>query len=136
MFSLTTHKHTKWGSSAETEGPDIRTNWDPLCLFCEFCSNPCMVHYRCDDCGMFFDEPTVTHYSESLNGQIRRYSEEQCPACGCNSFSEVNACPGCQKTKLTTDQFCYPCRKALKTRVIDFFDKLTLRSKVRSLKQF
>lgn len=84
-----------------------------------------MIHYRCDYCGVFFDEPTAAHHAESLNGHIRRYSEEQCPACGCDSFSEVNECPGCQKPKLTTDRFCYPCRKALKTRVIDFFDTLT-----------
>lgn len=86
-----------------------------------------MIRYRCDYCGVFFDEPTVTRHSESIDRRIRRYSEEHCPICGGDSFTESNTCPGCFGQKLLTDLLCDSCRESLKARVIGFFDTLTAR---------
>ena len=85
-----------------------------------------MIHYLCDYCHAFFDEPKAVNYVDVLGDFFkRRYTEYFCPICGEDSFSEADYCPKCDKPKLRTENLCDDCRKDLLTRFNAFADELT-----------
>lgn len=83
-----------------------------------------MIRHHCDYCGVYFGEPSVSQYSEFVGGYLRKYAEERCPICGCDSFSGADNC-SCSRPKLTGERLCESCKAALKARVVSFFDTLT-----------
>lgn len=84
-----------------------------------------MIRYICDNCATPFDEPLRRHYVEHLGDFSHRYTEELCPVCGFDSFSEAEECPRCGGVKRTNEIICPACRKALKRRFTAFADFLT-----------
>jgi ribosomal protein L37E len=84
-----------------------------------------MTRHLCDFCGTYFDEPVVIEHTEHLGEFQRRYTEEQCPICGSDSFSDADDCPQCGKPKPADVILCQDCRQNLRRRIVDFFDTLT-----------
>lgn len=84
-----------------------------------------MIHYICDHCGVAFDAPATHTVTESLGEFARTYTEEACPICGCDSFSEADLCEKCGEPKLTGELLCKRCRDELKAKFTAFADHLT-----------
>lgn len=85
-----------------------------------------MVNYKCDFCGAYFDTPILTRHAEVDAVGVRRYTEEHCPLCGCDSFRDATVCPQCEGPMLAHGQLiCGKCRQSLKERIFAFADGLT-----------
>lgn len=84
-----------------------------------------MIHYICDHCGIAFEAPVVHIVREHLGEFTRADSEEACPICGCDSFSEADLCEKCGDPKLKEELLCKRCRDELRETFTAFADTLT-----------
>ena len=85
-----------------------------------------MIHYRCDYCGAYFDEPLKIPYRETVGEFTREYVDEVCPVCFCdNSLSHACDCPKCGEPMQEGARLCDDCRKSLLGRLTEFADSLT-----------
>ena len=85
-----------------------------------------MIHYRCDYCGAYFDEPLKIPYRETVGEFTREYVDEVCPVCFCdNSLSHACDCPKCGEPMQEGARLCDDCRKSLLERLTEFADSLT-----------
>lgn len=85
-----------------------------------------MIRYICDYCSTPFDEPLKVEYSEAISGEItRRYTEERCPICGCDSFSPAKLCPDCGEPMLADRIICRKCATGYMERINECFDHFT-----------
>jgi hypothetical protein len=85
-----------------------------------------MIRFICDHCGTPFDEPVKVEYSEAISGEItRHYTEERCPICGCDSFSNAKLCPDCGAPMTADRIICKNCAEAYMERINECFDHFT-----------
>lgn len=80
--------------------------------------------YQCEICSTCFDAPIIRHEANTDGENVWQMPYRCCPICGTvEYFHKVDLCE-CVGLKSPGELLCPKCRKALKKKVLRFFDSL------------